>query len=54
MGKAHEIAIAADAQAFDQGIRDGVIKPLDKAEEALKDLGDAAGDAGRAVRRARR
>lgn len=47
MAKAHEIAIAADTQAFDQGIRDGVIKPLDKAEEALKDLGDAAGDAGR-------
>lgn len=47
MGRAHEIAIAADAKGFDQGIRDGVIKPLEKAEDALEDLADAADDAGR-------
>ncbi|KQR43434.1 hypothetical protein ASF87_16725 [Microbacterium sp. Leaf161] len=47
MARAHEIAIAADAKEFDQGIRDGVIKPLEKAEEALEDLADAADDAGR-------
>lgn len=47
MARAHEIAIAADAKDFDRGIRDGVIKPLEKAEEALEDLADAADDAGR-------
>lgn len=47
MARAHEIAIAADAKQFDQGIRDGVIKPLEKAEDALEDLADAADDAGR-------
>lgn len=47
MARAHEVAIAADAKEFDRGIRDGVIKPLEKAEDALKDLGDAADDAGR-------
>lgn len=47
MARAHEIAIAADAKAFDQGIRNDVVKPLEKAEEALADLADAAEDAGR-------
>lgn len=47
MARAHEIAIAADAKDFDRGIRDGVIKPLENAEEALEDLADAADDAGR-------
>ena len=47
MARAHEIAIAADAKDFDRGIRDGVIKPLEKAEGALEDLADAADDAGR-------
>ena len=47
MARAHEIAIAADAKDFDRGIRDGVIKPLEKAENALEDLADAAEDAGR-------
>lgn len=47
MARAHEIAIGADAKGFDQGIRDGVIKPLEQAEEALEDLAAAADDAGR-------
>lgn len=47
MARAHEISIAADAKDFDRGIRDGVIKPLEKAEDALEDLADAADDAGR-------
>ncbi|MGV2482255.1 UNVERIFIED_CONTAM: hypothetical protein IGO34_36260, partial [Salmonella enterica subsp. enterica serovar Weltevreden] len=47
MARAHEISIAADAKDFDRGIRDGVVKPLEKAEQALEDLADAADDAGR-------
>lgn len=47
MARAHEVAIAADAKGFDQGIRSGVIKPLEEAEKALDDLADAADDAGR-------
>jgi hypothetical protein len=47
VAKAHEIAIAADAKQFDQGIRSGVVKPLEQAEKALEQLADAADDAGR-------
>lgn len=46
MARLHEIGIAADTKAFDQGIRDGVIEPLEDAEKALEQLGDAADDAG--------
>lgn len=42
MARAHEIAIGADAKDFDRGIREGVIKPLGDAEEALEDLERAA------------
>lgn len=47
MGKAHEVTIGADARAFEQGVRKGIINPLEDAEDALDDLGDAASDAGR-------
>lgn len=47
MARAHEIGIAADTKDFDRGIRDGVVKPLEKAEQALEDLADAADAAGR-------
>lgn len=47
MAKAHEVTIGADAKAFEQGIRKGIINPLEDAEDALDDLGDAASDAGR-------
>jgi hypothetical protein len=43
MGRVHEVGIAADAKAFDQGIRSGVIKPLEAADDALKDLGKNRG-----------
>jgi methyl-accepting chemotaxis protein len=52
MTRAHEIGIAADAKAFDQGFRDGVIKPLEDAEDALQKLDDAVGGAGSASDRA--
>lgn len=41
--RVHEIGIAADAKAFDQGIRSGVIKPVENAEKALDELGRARG-----------
>lgn len=47
MGRVHEIGIAADGREFDRGIRNDVIKPLEKAEDALDDFGDAATDASR-------
>lgn len=43
MGRVHEVGIAADAKAFDQGIRSGVIKPLGDAEKALDELGKSRG-----------
>lgn len=43
MGRVHEIGIAADTKAFDQGIRSGVIEPLEDAEKALKELGKSRG-----------
>ncbi|WP_315551258.1 hypothetical protein [Microbacterium aurum] len=47
MASVHEIGIAADTRGFDEGVRSGIIKPLEKAEEAFKDLEKAASDAGR-------
>jgi hypothetical protein len=43
MGRVHEVQIGADAKAFDKGIRDGVIEPLQDAEKALEDLGKSSG-----------
>lgn len=47
MASVHEIGIAADTRGFDEGVRSGIIKPLEKAEDAFKDLERAASDAGR-------
>lgn len=47
MASVHEIGIAADTRGFDEGIRSGIIKPLEKAEDAFGDLEKAASDAGR-------
>lgn len=46
MASVHEIGIAADTRGFDEGVRSGIIKPLEKAEDAFKDLERAASDAG--------
>ena len=46
MASVHEIGIAADTRGFDEGVRNGIIKPLEKAEDAFKDLEKAASDAG--------
>lgn len=46
MASVHEIGIAADTRGFDEGVRSGIIKPLEKAEDAFKDLEKAASDAG--------
>lgn len=43
MSKQLEVGIAADAGAFDKGIRSGVIEPLEDAEKALEELGRADG-----------
>lgn len=42
-----EIKILSDTEGFERGIRDGVIDPLDDADAALEQLGDAADAAGR-------
>lgn len=47
MASVHEIGIASDTRQFDEGIRRGVIKPLENAEDAFKDLERAADGAGR-------
>ncbi|EPD83300.1 hypothetical protein HMPREF1529_02676 [Microbacterium sp. oral taxon 186 str. F0373] len=47
MASVHEIGIAADTRGFDEGVRSGIIKPLEKAEDAFKDLERAASDVGR-------
>ncbi|WP_157553777.1 hypothetical protein [Microbacterium hominis] len=47
MASVHEIGIAADTRGFDEGVRSGIIKPLEKAEDAFKDMERAATDAGR-------
>lgn len=46
MASVHEIGIAADTRGFDEGVRSGIIKPLEKAEDAFKDLERAADNAG--------
>lgn len=38
MAHIHEIGIAADTRGFDQGIKSGVIKPVEDAVDAFKDL----------------
>lgn len=43
MAKGIEIGVASETKAFKQGIDAGVIAPLEDAEQALKDLGDAKG-----------
>lgn len=40
MARVHEIAVASETGAFEKGIKSGVIKPLEDAEKALKELGD--------------
>jgi hypothetical protein len=48
MGKAHEVAIGMDGREFDEGVRRGIIKPLEEAARALDDLGsDGARDVGK-------
>jgi len=39
MARAHEIAIASETGAFEKGIKSGVIRPLEDADDALEDLG---------------
>ncbi|GMM94759.1 hypothetical protein [Microbacterium sp. MTN4-26] len=41
MARKYEIAIASETGAFEKGIKSGVIEPLEDAEKALEDLGDA-------------
>lgn len=40
MARVHEIAVASETGAFEKGIKSGVVKPLEDAEKALKNLGD--------------
>lgn len=40
MARVHEIAVASETGAFEKGIKSGVIKPLENAEKALKELGE--------------
>lgn len=47
MASVHEIGIASETRGFDEGIREGVIKPLEKAEEAFEKLERAASETGR-------
>jgi phage-related protein len=48
MGKAHEVAIGMDGREFDEGVRHGIIKPIEEAARALDDLGgDGARDVGK-------
>lgn len=47
MAKAHEVTIGADAKAFEQGVRSGIIEPLEDVEKAFEGIEDAASDAGR-------
>ncbi|MFE6733427.1 hypothetical protein [Microbacterium sp. NPDC057650] len=46
-GNGFEVRILSDTEPFERGIRDGIIDPLDDADKALEQLGDAAEDAGR-------
>lgn len=46
MASVHEVGIAAETRGFDEGVRSGIIKPLEKAEDAFKSLERAASDAG--------
>lgn len=39
MASIHQIAIGADTKPFEQGIRGGLIKPVEEAEKAIEDLG---------------
>lgn len=43
MAKGIEIGIASETRAFKQGVETGMIKPLDKAVDALDDLGKSKG-----------
>lgn len=47
MASVHEIGIAAETRAFEDNIKSGVIKPVENAVDAFKDLEDAASDAGK-------
>jgi predicted nucleic acid-binding Zn-ribbon protein len=49
MARGHEIKIAADTRDFERGIRDGIIDPIDEAEDTLEQLGKA--DAGESLER---
>lgn len=46
MARAHEVVIGADGRAFEQAIKNDVIKPIDEAARALDDLADDTSDAG--------
>lgn len=43
MGRVHEVGIGADTRPFEEGIRRGVIEPVEDAERALEELGDSGG-----------
>jgi len=47
MARVHEIPIASETREFDEGIRKGVIRPLEDAQDAFEDLERAASDTGR-------
>jgi hypothetical protein len=52
MAKIHEIGIGADTRAFEQGIKSGVIDPVEQATDAMDRLEDATGGAGKASSKA--
>lgn len=47
MARGWEAKIGADTREFEQGIKTGIIKPVDEAARSLDDLADAGEDAGR-------
>ena len=52
MAGGYSVGIASETKAFEQGIKRGVIEPLEDAQDALKDLGrnDGPGDLERSMR----
>ncbi|WP_214443717.1 hypothetical protein, partial [Mycobacterium tuberculosis] len=51
MAKLHEIGIGADTRAFEDRVRDGIIKPTEDAADAMERLSETVGDAGNATDR---
>lgn len=46
MAKDISISIASETRAFQKGVKDGIIEPLDGAVESIEDLGKAGDDTG--------